>query len=162
LLFGRRAADQLHPRRDDAVLAAEIAIADRLRVARARGRAELALESGDVDSDGGFTRREIGHSGAMGPGARGYLPDPDMTASPQPPDDGWLRPSGALDSRLRRTLRLLRDRRERGGAADGELGEALAVEGDAGVLEAVHELTIGEPVLACGGIDAHDPQPAEV
>ena len=44
LLIGRRAPDQLHPRRDDALLASEIAIAERLGVVE-RGRSrELTLE----------------------------------------------------------------------------------------------------------------------
>src|SRR5262249_14756270 len=63
---------------------------------------------------------------------------------------------------LARALGLLRDRGERGGAADGELGEALAIERDAGALEAVNQLPVGEPVLARRGIDADDPQPAEI
>src|SRR5437762_438027 len=54
---GRRAADELHPRRDDRVLASEVAIADRLGVAAGPGRRELALERGDVCGDGVFAGR---------------------------------------------------------------------------------------------------------
>ena len=46
--------------------------------------------------------------------------------------------------------------------ARGELGEPLAVELDAGGLEAAHEHAVGEAVLARGGVDADDPQAAEV
>ena len=64
--------------------------------------------------------------------------------------------------RLRRGFGLLGERRERGGARDGELRQALAIERDAGVLQAVDELPVGEAVLARGGVDADDPQPAEI
>src|SRR5688572_33182598 len=46
--------------------------------------------------------------------------------------------------------------------AGGEFGEALAIELDARVLQAEHELAVGESVLARGGVDAHDPQAAIV
>src|SRR5688572_32059795 len=48
------------------------------------------------------------------------------------------------------------------GFTRGELGQALAIELDAGVLQPEHELAVGETVLARGGIDAHDPQAAIV
>src|SRR3954471_23569914 len=44
----------------------------------------------------------------------------------------------------------------------GEVGQDLAVDLDAGLLDAVHELRIGEAVLAHAGIDALDPQTAEI
>ena len=48
------------------------------------------------------------------------------------------------------------------GVAHGDVGEHLAVELDAGQLEAVHELRVAHAVLARGGVDARDPQAAEV
>ena len=53
LLVRRRAADRLHPRRDDAVLAAEKPVAHRLRVARGRRLRELGFEAGDLGLHGG-------------------------------------------------------------------------------------------------------------
>src|SRR6476646_6293010 len=43
-----------------------------------------------------------------------------------------------------------------------ELREALAIDRIAGGLEAGDELTVGQPVLACGSVDADDPEPPEV
>src|SRR5687767_2289110 len=51
---------------------------------------------------------------------------------------------------------------ERLGVADGDVREHLAVELDAGLLEAVHELAVAHALLAGGGVDADDPQPPEV
>ena len=45
---------------------------------------------------------------------------------------------------------------------DGEIGENLAVDLDAGLVEAVDETAIGQAVLADGGIDALDPQRTEI
>src|SRR5439155_5808070 len=45
---------------------------------------------------------------------------------------------------------------------DGELRQALAIERDAGVLQAAHQLPVGQPVLARGRVDADDPQRPEV
>ena len=42
------------------------------------------------------------------------------------------------------------------------VGEDLAVELDLGELQAVHEGVVGEAVLAGAGVDAHDPQLAEL
>ena len=56
----------------------------------------------------------------------------------------------------------LREAGKRRRAGDGELRQALAIERDAGVLQAADELTVGEAVLAGGGVDADDPQPAEI
>jgi hypothetical protein len=61
-LVGRRAANQLHPRRDDAVLASEVAITEGLGVVEGCGSRELALERSDVRVDGfGGGLEEIGH-----------------------------------------------------------------------------------------------------
>ena len=45
---------------------------------------------------------------------------------------------------------------------DGEVGEDLAVDLDAREAEAGHEPAVGRAVLAAGGVDALDPQAAEV
>src|SRR4051812_11643575 len=44
----------------------------------------------------------------------------------------------------------------------GQVREHLAVDLDAGLLDAVHELRVGETVLTHAGIDALDPQAAEI
>src|ERR1700733_1893232 len=44
----------------------------------------------------------------------------------------------------------------------GDVREDLAVELHPGQLEAMHELRVGHVVLARGGVDARDPEPAEV
>src|SRR5690606_7432041 len=51
---------------------------------------------------------------------------------------------------------------EGGDVVDGELGEHLAVNLDAGVLQAVHEAVVGHALGAGRGVDALDPQAAEV
>src|SRR3954453_19866269 len=51
---------------------------------------------------------------------------------------------------------------ERLGIAHGDVGQHLAVELAAGQLEAVHEGAVAHALLAGGGVDALDPQPAEV
>src|SRR4051794_3392138 len=48
------------------------------------------------------------------------------------------------------------------GVADGDVGQHLAVQLDAGQLEPVHEGPVAHPVLPRGGVDAGDPQAAEV
>ena len=60
-LLGRRRRDQLHPRGDDAVLAAEEAVAQRLRVAGGLRLGELGLELGDELCDGSELGEQIGH-----------------------------------------------------------------------------------------------------
>src|SRR6185295_2403845 len=51
---------------------------------------------------------------------------------------------------------------ERLGVADGHVRQHLAVELDAGGLQAVHELAVRHALLAGGGVDPDDPQAAEV
>src|SRR5262245_8841823 len=58
LLAGGRAGNQLHPGGDDAVLAAQVSVADRLRVAGRRSRSELALELSDERRDRFGTGKE--------------------------------------------------------------------------------------------------------
>src|SRR3546814_9899494 len=58
--------------------------------------------------------------------------------------------------------RLVDDLLERLRLADRQVREDLAVELDAGELQAVHEHRIGHAVLPPAGVDALDPQRAEV
>src|SRR3979409_2479245 len=51
---------------------------------------------------------------------------------------------------------------ERLGVADGDVGQHLAVELDLGQLQAVHQLAVAHALLAGGGVDALDPQAAEL
>src|SRR3954447_5920258 len=51
---------------------------------------------------------------------------------------------------------------ERLGVADGDVREDLAVHLDLGEAQAVHELAVGEALTARGGVDAGDPEAAEV
>src|SRR5215813_2111245 len=66
---------------------------------------------------------------------------------------GWLTPPSACLG-----LRGLGELGERAGVADRELGEHLAIEQHAGLLEGRHEARIGQPRLAAGRVDAHDPE----
>ena len=59
-------------------------------------------------------------------------------------------PGGLVDERL-----------EACGVLDGEIGQHLAVDLDAGLVEAVDKSAVGQPVLAHGRVDALDPQRAE-
>src|SRR4051794_40176356 len=63
---------------------------------------------------------------------------------------------------LERGLRGRGDRLESLGLADRDVREHLAVEIEPGQLDAVHELRVGQPVLACAGIDPLDPQRAKI
>src|SRR5512133_2805073 len=45
---------------------------------------------------------------------------------------------------------------------DRQLGKHLAIDLDAGLAQAVHELRVAHPLAARGGVDADDPQPPEV
>src|SRR5215208_570614 len=63
-LIGRSAANLRHPAGDDAVLASEIAVAQRLGIGERRGGRELALEGGDVGVNGSLVGEgSVGHSG---------------------------------------------------------------------------------------------------
>ena len=59
----------------------------------------------------------------------------------------------ALRRQLAAPLGLRRDARERGRRGHGEIGKRLPVEADAGDLEAVDQLSVGQPVLAGRGVD---------
>src|SRR5688572_3228884 len=52
------------------------------------------------------------------------------------------------------------ERAEGGSVADSEIGHDLAVEGDAGQVEAMDELAVGEAVGPDGGVDPDDPEAA--
>src|SRR3954452_6012588 len=69
---------------------------------------------------------------------------------------------GFSGSRCRRLSGGLGKASERLGVAHGDVGEDLAIQLDAGQLEAVHERAVAHAVLARGGVDAGDPQAAEV
>src|SRR5881409_3432821 len=56
----------------------------------------------------------------------------------------------------------LHDRIERGGVADGELAEHLAVQLDAGGDGGGDEAVVVDPALSQGGAEAGDPERAEV
>ena len=83
-----------------------------------------------------------------GLGGRAALSAPRGRAASRRP--AW--PSAAVFASLR----------ERGRRRDRELRQALAIERVARRLQPGHELAVGEPVLARGGVDAHHPQAAEV
>src|SRR5262245_30752647 len=71
-----------------------------------------------------------------------------------------LRPRrGLLRLRVRGRLRELRERGRRRG---GQLRQALAIQRAAGRLQARHELAVRQPVLARRGVDALDPERAEI
>src|SRR3954447_17326723 len=48
------------------------------------------------------------------------------------------------------------------GVAHGDVGQDLAVQLDAGQCQAVDERAVGHALGTCGGVDAGDPEPAEV
>ena len=141
-LIGRYGRDLFQEAGDDAVLAAQPPIADRLDIADDRCGAELV-----VKLSAEAWRSLLGICGCVP--ASGARSDTSCQA---------LRVSRGF----RRGLGLLGERRKRRGARDGDLRQTLPVERHAGVLEAVDELPIRQAVLACGGVDADDPQPAEI
>src|SRR5262245_21505092 len=61
-----------------------------------------------------------------------------------------------------RGARLVDERRKRRGIVDREVGENLSIDFDAGELEAVHERVVVHVVLVSTGVDAGDPETAEV
>ena len=63
---------------------------------------------------------------------------------------------------LESSLGLFHQGGEGGLVGDGDLGEHLAVELDAGLLQAVHEAAVVDAVHLAGGADAGDPQTAEI
>src|SRR5207244_7701805 len=73
---------------------------------------------------------------------------------------GWSRRSGGL--RSRRLAGGLGKASEGLGVAHGDVGQDAAVQLDPGQLEPVHERPVAHPVLPRCGVDAGDPQAAEV
>src|SRR5690606_11216856 len=69
---------------------------------------------------------------------------------------------GHVTLRRERALRLLGQGREPGRVVHGDVRQHLAVQGDAGLGQPVHETAVAQPVGAGGGIDARDPQAAEI
>ena len=51
---------------------------------------------------------------------------------------------------------------EGSGIIEGEVGEDLAVDFDAALVDEAHELRVREVLEACGGVDALDPEGAEI
>jgi hypothetical protein len=51
---------------------------------------------------------------------------------------------------------------EAGSIVDGDVGQDFAVKLDAGFFEAIDELRVADAILLGGGIDAHDPERAEL
>src|SRR5690242_18304491 len=51
---------------------------------------------------------------------------------------------------------------ERAWIADGEIGQDLAVEIDPGLLQPLHQTAVAQAVQPCGGVDADDPERAEL
>src|SRR5690606_39049224 len=64
--------------------------------------------------------------------------------------------------RCERALRLLGQRGKPGRVVHGDVRQHLAVQGDAGLGQAVHEAAVAQAVHARGGVDAGDPQRTEV
>ena len=86
---------------------------------------------------------------------------PEQMKGPNPNGFGpFIYNNGAL--LVQRSLGLLRQHRERGGIGDGQLGQHLAVDVDAGHLQAIHQPGVTQAVDAGRRVDAGDPQAAEV
>ena len=85
LLIGRRAANQLHPRRDDAVLASEIAVAQRLALRRRTCRRDSAHSNAamwaSTASGLGWRRSDMSRGQVAGDSVADYRPTP----TDQPP-----------------------------------------------------------------------------
>ncbi len=58
--------------------------------------------------------------------------------------------------------RLFHQSRERGGLGNGEIGQDLAIHLDARFRQPVDKSAVGDAVEAAGGIDALDPEGAEI
>src|SRR5690606_17305572 len=82
-----------------------------------------------------------------------------LYASPGAP---WGAPGRAGNLRCERALRLLGQRGKTRRVVHGDVGQHLAVEGDAGLRQAVHEAAVAQAVDAGRGVDAGDPQRAEI
>src|SRR5690554_1559664 len=83
-----------------------------------------------------------------------------LDVRPRPPAGGVRRPATHL--RRERALRLLGQRGKPGRVVHGDVRQHLAVQGDAGLGQAVHEAAVAQAVDAGRGVDAGDPQRAAV
>ena len=137
-------ADQVHEGGDPAALAADPAVAERLQVGVGTHAGQLLAEK-----ERGRGRRPM--DGSIGDIGTAVTVDGPATTGRDRLDVGFGLALWPFD-----------ERRKRGGLARGELGEALAIERDAGRLEPVHQHAVGHAVLARGGVDADDPQAAVV
>src|SRR5688572_20313012 len=63
---------------------------------------------------------------------------------------------------LQRSASLVGDERERRGILHREIREDLAIDFDAGSLHALDEGAVAHPIEARGGVDADDPESAEI
>src|SRR3712207_1419483 len=91
---------------------------------------------------------------------KSFGPGTEKGASLGAPGDS--RRPGAEGSAGRRLPGALGKASERLGIAHGDVGQHLAVDLDLGQLQPVHELAVRHAVLTRGGVDARDPQAAEV
>ena len=179
LLIGRRAADQLHPARRRCCSC----VRDSDREGTWRRRATRRPPARARTRRRARRRRlgwgEVGHrSSGLELGAA-ELATLQLARSTQPlAPDVYARAAALalaafdatafsaffadLTAIFAARLGLLGQRRERRRAGDRQLREALAIERDAGVLQAVDQLAVGQAVLARRGVDADDPQAAEV
>src|SRR5690606_12804217 len=82
-----------------------------------------------------------------------------LYASPGAP---WGAPGRAGNLRCERALRLLGQRGKTRRVVHGDVRQHLAIKGDAGLHQAVHEAAVAQAVDAGRGVDAGDPQRAEI
>src|SRR5262249_16006710 len=76
-------------------------------------------------------------------------------------DGAFKRLRGSVLQIFERDLELADQRAERRRLVDGHVGQHLAIDLDAGLVEAVDETAVGDPLLVHRRIDALDPQRAE-
>ena len=138
----RQALERLHQGGDRARLAAQELVVDRLQGALGRGRGEARLELRAQRVDGG----SVGHIKKKA-GRKTRLP---FTY----PAFSYAAGSAALACEATFANAAV--------CGDRHVGQHLAVERDAGGLQAANQLRVGDAVLARGGVDAHHPEPAEV
>ena len=59
-------------------------------------------------------------------------------------------------------MRLFAQRRKPGGIVDRQIGQDLAIQFDAGLLQSIDELAVADTVQLGGGADAHNPDRTEL
>ena len=160
-------AQRLHQGGDRPRLAAEVAVAQGLQGGRIPRRLQLAVEVRAQRADLVFQLAgPVAHE-AMRPGRRDRLDLNDVRRrGPSRQADGLAAGDGLADpaAGAGRGRRLGRghEGRERGLVAGRDVGQGLAVEVDARPLQPRDELAVRDLVGARGGVDADDPEPAEV